>query len=397
MAKTVTKILLLIISFSLLLFIDIKKGNAEDKRLRGYKNSLPIDLPVYKPNINNVQFELIPSLEYKEQSNLTTAKPQQKLNKVKPSSLNKDYQNKMVELLHANNKKGNPSSKKSSNNLAVTPTAKPNKKPSTNELDNIFSEINIQKKVSPPEIHEKYQHINISNKPQTTRKAIIVIDAGHGGKDPGAIGRQGTKEKNVTLSYAHYLKKELEKSNRYKVYLTRYKDQYIELKDRVRLARKYKADILISIHADSHANKDTRGFSVYTISQNRASRESQKMLSKADNEKISDITLAGESNDVKEAIIDFAQKETKSTSDDFAKILAKNLGKSVQPLPKTHREKSLAVLTGIDVTSVLLELGYLSNSYEEKLLNTKTHQSKIIKQIRAALDEYFNKNEFILL
>ncbi len=224
------------------------------------------------------------------------------------------------------------------------------------------------------------------------RKPIIVIDPGHGGKDPGAIGKMGTREKDVTLRYSLALKASLERTGKYKVVMTRGNDKFIELNQRVNIARKAGGDVLLSIHADSMANKNTRGFSVYTISDTRKDREAGKLLARANREEVvRGANIRGESRDVQEAIIDFAQSSTKTVSDDFAATVAKHLGKKIQPLRRAQREGSLAVLTGSDIPSVLIELGYLSNEHEERLLKQKEHQDKIVNSITSAIDEYFTK------
>lgn len=226
----------------------------------------------------------------------------------------------------------------------------------------------------------------------TDRKPLIVIDPGHGGKDSGATGKLGTREKNITLSYSIALMKALQKTGKFKVVMTRYDDRFIELRDRVTIARKSGGDVLISVHADSHPDKNTRGFSVYTLSNNRASAEAEALVKKADREEvIRGATLRGESRDVKEAIIDFAQESSKNVSDDFAATIGKHLGRRIQPLNKHQREGSLAVLTGADIPSILIELGYLSNIGEEKLLRTEEHKQKIITSLTNAITEYFTK------
>jgi N-acetylmuramoyl-L-alanine amidase len=226
----------------------------------------------------------------------------------------------------------------------------------------------------------------------TGRKPIIVIDPGHGGKDPGAIGKLGTREKDVALSYSIALMKSLQRTGKFKVIMTRYDDKFIELRDRVKIARNSGGDVLISVHADSHPDKNTRGFSVYTLSGNRASREAQDLIRKSEREEvIRGANLRGESLDVKEAIIDFAQESSKNVSDDFAATIGKHLGRRIQPLRRHQREGSLAVLTGADIPSVLIELGYLSNIGEEKLLRTEEHKQKIITSLTTAITEYFTK------
>ena len=234
--------------------------------------------------------------------------------------------------------------------------------------------------------------------PGTTakRKPVIVIDPGHGGKDPGATGKLGTREKDITLRYSLALKRELERTGKYKVVMTRADDRFIELGQRVSIARRYGGDVFISIHADSIGNKTTRGFSVYTISESRKAAEAKKLLARSDREEVvRGANLRGESRDVKEAIIDFAQDSTKDVSDDFAATVARYLGKKIQPLRKSRREGSLAVLTGSDIPSVLIELGYLSNEYEERLLKRDDHKQKIVTSIANAINEYFTKFKMV--
>lgn len=226
----------------------------------------------------------------------------------------------------------------------------------------------------------------------TKRKPIIVIDPGHGGKDRGTMGDLGTKEKDITLSYSLALKRELDRTGRYKVILTRYDDRFIELPQRVNIARKTGGDVLISIHADSNPNKNTKGFSIYTLSNNRRDREAEKLLAKSGREEVvRGANLRSESKDVREAIIDFAQGSSKEVSDDFAQTVGKHLGKRIQALRKHNRQGSLAVLTGADVPSLLIELGYLSNRQEERLLKTEAHKQKIVTSITNAINEYFSK------
>ncbi len=224
------------------------------------------------------------------------------------------------------------------------------------------------------------------------RKPVIVIDPGHGGKDRGTTGRLGTREKDITLAYGLALKRELEKSGKYRVVMTRVDDRFIVLGQRVAIARRAGGDVMISIHADSNPNRTTRGFSVYTLSDRRADYEAKKLLARSNSEEvIRGASLKGESQDVKEAIIDFAQGSTKQVSDDFARTVGKNLGRRIQALKKYNREGSLAVLTGSDIPSVLIELGYLSNDYEERLLKREDHKQKMVSSIRAAIDEYFSR------
>lgn len=254
---------------------------------------------------------------------------------------------------------------------------------------------NVSNIIKPSSVSGAHTTLPVAKK--RWEKPVIVIDPGHGGKDTGAIGKNKTYEKRITLSYSLALKQALERTGRYRVIMTRSNDTFVSLPGRVQAARRSGGDILLSIHADSHPNPKTQGFSVYTLSADRARREYQKLLAKADQEEVvRGVKLRGESRDVKEAILDFAQSETRNVSDDFARAVAHNLGKSVKALPKTHREASLAVLTAADMPSALLELGYLSNSYEENLLNQKEHKEKIINSLRNAIEEYFKTHDYMI-
>lgn len=236
-----------------------------------------------------------------------------------------------------------------------------------------------------PKVKDKPKAINY--------KPVIVIDAGHGGIDPGAISRRGIKEKNITLKYAKALKKELENTKKYRVFLTRRDDKFIKLSERVERARKAKGDLFISLHADSHPDPDTRGLSVYTISSSRAEKEAGKLLTKADKEEvINGVNMKKQSDDVQHMLIKLAQRETTNNSSEFASILVKELGSDARLLENPHRSAGFAVLTGADVPSVLMELGYLTNRHEEKLLQTGDYQKKLVIGIRDAIEKYFEKN-----
>ncbi len=236
------------------------------------------------------------------------------------------------------------------------------------------------------------RHLNteiVEAKP--TKKPLIILDAGHGGVDPGAIGKKGTKEKLITLSFVKELKSILENTGMYRVALTRSSDKYINLKQRVARAQKADGDIFISIHADSHKNSRTRGLSVYTISENRSKREANKLYKKSRKSNVlSGVDLQKESSDVRGVLIDLARRDTKNTSIRFAEIIVKELGDDAKLLDRTHRHASLGVLTGMEIPSVLVELGYLSNSYEEGKLRTKTYRQKLAGGIKDALNKYFS-------
>lgn len=223
------------------------------------------------------------------------------------------------------------------------------------------------------------------------RKPVIVIDPGHGGVDPGAMGRGKAREKAITFTYAVALKNELEKTGRYKVVLTRRGDYYVNLRKRVAVAQEAQGDIFISLHADSHPNPTTRGLSIYTISENASDKEAEALARRANREDVIEgVDLKGEPEDVKNVLIEMTQRDTKNLSARFAEILVKKVGKEARLLKNTHRFAGFVVLKGVDIPSVLVELGYLSNRHEERLLQTEAYKIKLVRAMKDALDVYFD-------
>lgn len=221
-------------------------------------------------------------------------------------------------------------------------------------------------------------------------KPVVVIDPGHGGVDPGAIGVSGIYEKYITLAVARELKAALEKNGRYKVFLTRDRDIFIRLRDRVAIGRQYNADLFISLHADSVANPQLKGLSVYTLSQNASDSEAQALADKENKaDLIAGIDLSHESADVANILIDLAQRETMNRSAGFAGGVVDEVGRETSLLGNTHRFAGFAVLKAPDVPSVLIELGYLSNESEERGLRQPEYRAKLAKGISRAVDRFF--------
>ena len=226
-------------------------------------------------------------------------------------------------------------------------------------------------------------------------KPVIVIDAGHGGIDPGASGKSGVKEKDITLRYATDMKEQLEKSGKYKVVMTRKGDYFVNLRDRVEIAKESSGDLFISVHADSHPDPRTRGLSVYTLSEKASDKEAEALAERANDEDVIDgVDLKKESEDLQGLLIDMVQRDTKNHSAEFAQLLVESLGKDARLLENSHRFAGFVVLTGADVPSVLVELGYLSNKIEDKLLQTPEYRMKIIEAMSETVDSYFVKNDF---
>ena len=225
----------------------------------------------------------------------------------------------------------------------------------------------------------------MTSRPRTP--PIIVIDPGHGGKDPGAVGQGGTYEKTVTIAAAKELKALLDKSGRYEVVLTRGGDSFVEHDDRIKIARKRNADLFISIHADSTASSSTRGASVYTLA-DRAIGRSKGIVSNQN--WILDVDLSEQSDSVGDILVDLAQRKTFSQSSTFADELVSELSKSTRLVRNSHRRAGYYVLLAPDVPAVLLELGFISNRQDEKLLKSKKHRKKVLKSVKTAIDDYFD-------
>lgn len=231
-------------------------------------------------------------------------------------------------------------------------------------------------------------------KPAKPEKPLIVIDAGHGGDDPGAIGPKGTQEKDVVLTFAKALEDALTNSGKYRVMLTRDTDRFIILHERVKIARTAKANMFISIHADSAPNDDARGLSVYTLSEKASDAETEALAAhenKADI--IGGMDLSHEREDVADILISLAQRETRNQSALLADLLATSLGNKVRLLPNTHRFAGFAVLKAPDIPSVLIETGFISHPAEEKQLKTKEYRQKLVGGIVAGVDSYFAKRK----
>ncbi len=225
---------------------------------------------------------------------------------------------------------------------------------------------------------------------QQSKRKIIVIDAGHGGVDPGAIGYKGTYEKKITLEMARELKAELETNSKYKVYLTRNRDIFIPLRDRVKIARKKDADLFISIHADSARNRKAKGLSVYTLSETASDKEAAALAEKENKADIvAGLNFADHTKEVSDILLNLAQRETNNSSSEFANFLSAEMSKIVKTVSNTHRFAGFAVLKAPDVPSVLLELGYLSNPEEEKLLRQKNYRKKLAKATLKAVNKFF--------
>ena len=226
------------------------------------------------------------------------------------------------------------------------------------------------------------------------RDVIIAIDAGHGGEDPGAIGRHGTKEKHITLSVAKKLAAKINAQKGMKAVLVREGDYYMKLRQRINKARKLKADLFISLHADAFTSPKVKGSSVYILSERGASSEAAKWLANKENmadELMGGVELSDKDDLLKSVLLDLSQSATIEASSDLAQNTLKEL-KYVGKVHKRHVERAgFAVLKSPDIPSVLIELAFISNPTEEKNLNSRKHQEKMASAITSGLKRYLRK------
>ena len=239
----------------------------------------------------------------------------------------------------------------------------------------------------------KYAQPNLKSPKSRNRgsKRVITIDAGHGGIDPGTLGRYGKNEDDLTLLMSREIKRQLEETRRYKVILTRSSDVYIEHRRRYEIGRKFGSDLFISIHVDSVSNPKTRGGSVYTLSERSSDKEAARLAARENkSDLIAGVDLDKTDNDVSGILIELAQRETMNYSARFAEVLVGSMRKNVRMLKTGHRYASLMVLKAPDMPSVLIETGFQTNRQDAKVLNSRSGRSKIARGIVQGVDNYFN-------
>ncbi len=224
-------------------------------------------------------------------------------------------------------------------------------------------------------------------------KPMIVIDAGHGGQDPGARGANGTHEKTVTLAAARELKERLEATGRYRVHLTREKDTFIKLQDRVKIGRKQGADLFISLHADSIDKPNVSGASIYTLSNTASDAQTAKLAARENQaDLIAGVDLSHEDKEVAGILIDLAMRDTMNQSKFFANtVVSQAKRQGIKLLEKPHRYAGFAVLKAPDVPSVLIEMGFMSNKKEVDQLTSPAYRRKIVQAVADGIDGYFAK------
>jgi N-acetylmuramoyl-L-alanine amidase len=220
----------------------------------------------------------------------------------------------------------------------------------------------------------------------TGRDVIVAVDAGHGGDDPGAIGRNGTKEKVVVLAIARALAKRIDAEPGMRAYLTRNEDRRIPLRERIDLARRAHADIFVSIHADAIRNRDVAGSSVYVLNEKGASSEAARLLAEEENLK-GGISLGDMEDELASVLMDFSQSANIGTSVEAAERVLSQLDRVGTIRKSRVQQANFAVLKLPDIPSMLIETAYISNPGEELKLRDPDHQADVAEAIFKGLRE----------
>ncbi|MAI30031.1 MAG: N-acetylmuramoyl-L-alanine amidase [Pelagibacteraceae bacterium TMED124] len=239
--------------------------------------------------------------------------------------------------------------------------------------------------------NNEFARVVIDYKNKVKKRKIVVVDPGHGGRDSGAVGITKIFEKNITLKVALLLKKEFSKYDEFHVILTREKDVYLKLRERTKIAKNSNADIFISLHADFNKSRRTRGISLYTLSEKASDKEAEDLARRENrSDFLGNIDLSAESSEVTNILIDLTKRETLNQSSHLVNFLIKDIKNEMNLLKRAHRFAGFAVLKSLDIPSVLIEMGYLSNREDSKLLVSSSYQKKITSNIVKAVKNYFD-------
>lgn len=224
------------------------------------------------------------------------------------------------------------------------------------------------------------------------KNILIVLDPGHGGKDPGAHGKAGTREKDVVLQIAKILQQKINREPNMKAIMTRDNDTFVPLRERVLFARRHKADMFISIHADAGSSK-ADGASVYILSTSGASSEAARLLARAENQSdlIGGVKISDKDNAIASMLLDLSQEATIESSNALGNHLLKKLSQHANLHKRQVERAGFAVLKAPDIPSVLVETGFISNPKEEQNLRSKKHQTRLADDILAGIKAYYKE------
>lgn len=225
------------------------------------------------------------------------------------------------------------------------------------------------------------------------RDVVVAIDAGHGGHDPGSLGKY-SKEKDVVLSISKELARRINAEPGMRAVLIRDRDVFVDLSDRVSIARRNNADLFISIHADAFGDSRANGASVFSLNLDRADRTARETLSRrgTTSVKVGDVSLNDKDEVLASVLYDLSQNAALSASNDVGNRVVEQLSRVAKMHSKKVKEQSLAVLTSADMPSILVETGFISNSAEESKLRDKKHQAKLANAVLAGVRSYFYAN-----
>ncbi len=228
--------------------------------------------------------------------------------------------------------------------------------------------------------------------PRDERPFTVAIDPGHGGIDAGARGREGSQEKNLTLDMAETLKSVLDNYADIRVVMTRTDDRFVSLAERVRIARQHEADLLVSLHADSIRLRGVRGATVYTLSDKASDRMAQQLATRENrSDLIAGLSLEDQQDGVADILIDLTRRETQLFSIGMARAVIESFDGNIKLINNPMRSAGFRVLRAHDVPSVLVELGYLSNREDERLLRDPKWRENAAKLLASAIDSFRQK------
>lgn len=255
------------------------------------------------------------------------------------------------------------------------------------------SKIKSKKKVKKVTLnkHSKVLPIKVNHIKKGEKKIIVVIDPGHGGKDPGASGQRGTHEKDIVLKIGKYLYSAINREKGFRAYLTRSADQYLELRERLLLARKHRANLFVSVHADAYKLNNVRGATVFALSQKGATSEKARWLAEKENESefLGNINLSDKNNLLKTVLLNLSQTA----------VIGKSVGIGMKVLDQLDEvswlhhsnveQAAFVVLKSPDIPSLLIETGFISTPTEEKLLRQSFYQKRLANAIKNGIVAYF--------
>jgi N-acetylmuramoyl-L-alanine amidase len=236
--------------------------------------------------------------------------------------------------------------------------------------------------------------VKAEHAPPEARDLIIAVDAGHGGEDPGAIGKNGTREKDVVLAIARQLALKIGAEQGMKAVLTRNGDYFVPLRDRMRRARAQQADLFVSIHADSIRDRRIDGSSVYILSQRGATDEASRWLAERENasDLIGGVSLDDKDNVLASVLLDLSQSASLSASQVAAERVLRRLNRVGEVRKPQVQQARFMVLKSPDIPSMLVETAYISNPQEELRLRGQAHQAKLAAAIHQGVHDYFYAN-----